>query len=579
MRRKHWLTLVVLFALADCALLAILLSNFVVPSASASLPATYAFATYQSGEIAPVTIDPTATPVPSPTGEAPPPAVAEVITYTYTVVEGDTLWDIAWRFNVSMATLVAANPGINPELLHPGDALIIPALFGPVETLTPTSTLPFSTDTPSPAVEPSATPTPLATPTLAGPVMAQVSADGERLRFRQSPGTAGQILAYLHALTPLTLLGRTEDNVWVEVIIPGGDQGWVMAKWLDLAEGVNLAGLPVTAVPVDASPAPPPSTRAPTQVPPTVTPRPTSAGAATPTTGMPSPTSPAPTTTNPPALPPPTETATPIILPTPAPTQVPIYPYVSGISEHARQIFLQGQALGSRAEVFSKIGDSITVSPVFLIPIGTGNYQLHEYSYLQPAVDYYSTTWARTSNSFSNSSLAAKVGWTSGAVLNPANADPVNCFAGESPLACEYRAVKPAVAIIMLGTNDVPGVSTAVFERNMRRIIETTISMGVIPVVSTIPPMHRVGIDGRVEEFNAILARLTREYDVPLVDYWSALQGLPNDGLGSDGVHPSWAPDGNSANFTPEYLQYGMTVRNLTALWALDAVWKSALHP
>jgi lysophospholipase L1-like esterase len=91
--------------------------------------------------------------------------------------------------------------------------------------------------------------------------------------------------------------------------------------------------------------------------------------------------------------------------------------------------------------------------------------------------------------------------------------------------------------------------------------------------------MHRAGVEGRVEEFNAILAALTREYDVPLLDYWSALQGLPNDGLGSDGVHPSTAPSGNSANFTPEYLQYGMTVRNLTALWALDAVWKFALHP
>jgi lysophospholipase L1-like esterase len=164
-------------------------------------------------------------------------------------------------------------------------------------------------------------------------------------------------------------------------------------------------------------------------------------------------------------------------------------------------------------------------------------------------------------------------------VLNPANADPVNCFAGESPLVCEYRAVRPAVAIIMLGTNDVPGTPASTFEANMRRVIETTISMGVIPVVSTIPPMHRVGIDGRVEEFNDILARLTREHDVPLLDYWSALQGLPNDGLGSDGVHPSWAPNGNSANFTSEYLQYGMTVRNLTALWALDAVWKFALHP
>ena len=576
MRRKHWLTLVALFALADCALLAVLLFQFFVPIADAGLPATLAFATYQSGEIAPApTEEPSPTPIPSPTDEAPLVAVTEVITYTYTVVVGDTLWDIAWRFNVTMATLVAANPGINPDLLHPDDVLIIPAVFGPVETLTPTSTLPFSTETPSPTLEPSTTPTPADTPTLAGPVMAQVSAQGNGLRFRQSPGTAGQILAFLDSFTPLTLLGRTEDNVWVEVILPGGDHGWVMAKWLDVF--VNLADLPVTGIPVDASPTPPLPTRAPTQPPPVSSPTGTGVSETRPYT--PTPTSPAPQPTNPPGVTPPAETATSLPLPTPAPTQVPLYPYVSGISEHAHQIFLQGQALGNRADVFSKIGDSITVSPVFLNPIGTGDYQLHDYGYLQPAIDYYSVTWARTNNSFSNSSLAAKVGWYSGAVMNPANADTVNCFAGESPLVCEYRAVRPAVAIIMLGTNDVPGASAASFERNMRRVIETTLSMGVIPVVSTIPPMHRAGIDGRVEEFNAILIRLAREYDVPLVDYWSALQGLPNDGLGGDGVHPSWAPSGHAADFTPDYLQYGMPVRNLTALWALDAVWKFALHP
>ncbi len=576
MRRKHWLVLIILFALADGALLAMLLFQFFVPAANAGLPATLAFATYQSGEIAPTPTAPSPTPLSSPTGEIPPLAIADAITYTYTVVEGDTLWDIAWRFNVTMATLIAANPGLDPELLHPGDELIIPAVFGPVETLTPTSTLPFSTETPSPTLEPSATPTPADTPTLAGPAMAQVSAQGNGLRFRQSPGTAGQILAFLDSFTPLTLLGRTEDNVWAEAIVPGGDHGWAMVRWLDVF--VNLNDLPVTGVAVDASPTPPLPTRAPTQ-PHMVSPTPTT-GSIAPTAGAPTPTSPASQPTNPPSLPPPTVTdVPPPPLPTPAPTQVPLYPYVSGLSEHAHQIFFQGQALGNRADVFSKIGDSITVSPVFLSPIGTGDYQLHDYGYLQSAIDYYSVTWARTSNSFSNSSLAAKVGWTSGAVLNPANADPVNCFAGESPLVCEYRAVRPAVAIIMLGTNDVPGGSATSFEGNMRRVIETTVSMGVIPVVSTIPPMHRTGVEGRVEEFNGILAALTREYDVPLLDYWSALQGLPNDGLGSDGVHPSTAPSGNSANFTPEYLQYGMTVRNLTALWALDAVWKFALQP
>ena len=276
MRRRHWLILLILFALADIALLAALLFNFFAPPASASLPATLAFATYQAGEIAPTaTLEPSPTLAPT---DAPPPTETQAITYNYTVVSGDTLWDIARRFNVTMETLVEANPNINPDQLYPGDVLIIPAIFGLVETLTPTSTPTDAPVSPTPTVQPTETPTPTATLTLAGPVMAQVSAQGGGLRFRQNPGTAGQILSFLDALTPMTLIGRTEDNVWAQVIIPGEAQGWVMVRWLDIF--VNLSDLPVTGIPVDATATAPPPTRAPTQVPPTRTPKPPKIGRA-----------------------------------------------------------------------------------------------------------------------------------------------------------------------------------------------------------------------------------------------------------------------------------------------------------
>jgi hypothetical protein len=51
---------------------------------------------------------------------------------------------------------------------------------------------------------------------------------------------------------------------------------------------------------------------------------------------------------------------------------------------------------------------------------------------------------------------------------------------------------------------------------------------------------------------------------------------LPNEGLGPDGIHPSAAPD--SADFTADSLQFGYTVRNLTALQALDALWRLELY-
>jgi len=84
------------------------------------------------------------------------------------------------------------------------------------------------------------------------------------------------------------------------------------------------------------------------------------------------------------------------------------YAAISGISDHARQIYAQGRQMGNRANVFSKVGDSITVSPVFLGPIGSGYYNLHVYAGLQPVIDFYSAQPARgEANSFSNPSLAA----------------------------------------------------------------------------------------------------------------------------------------------------------------------------
>ncbi len=52
------------------------------------------------------------------------------------------------------------------------------------------------------------------------------------------------------------------------------------------------------------------------------------------------------------------------------------------------------------------------------------------------------------------------------------SADPTTCLPDETPLVCEYRVVRPAVALIMLGTNDVLTMSTTRYEEFMRRVIE-----------------------------------------------------------------------------------------------------------
>lgn len=249
-------------------------------------------------------------------------------------------------------------------------------------------------------------------------------------------------------------------------------------------------------------------------------------------------------------------------------------PLASSVAERVRLIYTVGQALGNRANVFSKVGDSITVSRSFLGPIGERRYQLGDYGYLQPVIDHFSTSPARQGNSFQNPSLAAGEGWAAWAALDPQFADAAWCAPGETPLACEYRLTRPAFALIMFGTNDAGYRSAAEFEYDLRRIVDVSEMAGVVPILSTIP--ERPDIPAQTAQFNQIIASVAAARRVPLWDYHAALAELPNFGLAWDNVHPSSPPEWyeDAADFRPHNLIYGYVVRNLTALQVLDSVWR-----
>jgi LysM repeat protein len=253
---------------------------------------------------------------------------------------------------------------------------------------------------------------------------------------------------------------------------------------------------------------------------------------------------------------------------------VPSYPYIFNVTERTSEIYAEGKRLGNRANVFSKIGDSITDNTVFLTPFAGSSFNLDEHAYLRPVIEYYQQVPARTDNSFGNDSLAAHGGWSVWHLFNAESSNPDVCQPEEAPLACEYRVVTPAVALIMIGTNDVVTLSVPTYERYMRQVIEMSISMGVIPVISTIPDFTYEEVGSKVLQMNEMIARLAYEYEIPLWDYWAAMQLLPNRGLSVDGIHPSWAIAGD---LSPKYVQYGMNTRNLTALQALDVVWRGVL--
>jgi hypothetical protein len=224
--------------------------------------------------------------------------------------------------------------------------------------------------------------------------------------------------------------------------------------------------------------------------------------------------------------------------------------------ENVRRIFARGQGLGRDPHAFSKLGDSVSSVSYYFANFDWGRYQLGVYERLQPAIDFYAGSFARTS-------LAARVGAHAWAVFTPGQADPTECASDEHMAACEFRVHNPSVALIRLGTNDTaPGDD---YERAMRFAIDYCAAKGVIPVLVT--KSDRFEGDNR---HNETLRQLAAEYAVPLWDFDLAAAALPNRGLGHDNVHLTVGPDDDFTN--PETLTFGYGLSDLTGLMMLDAI-------
>jgi hypothetical protein len=66
------------------------------------------------------------------------------------------------------------------------------------------------------------------------------------------------------------------------------------------------------------------------------------------------------------------------------------------------------------------------------------------------------------------------------------------------------------------------------------------------------------------------------DFDIPLINLWLALEGLPQHGLG-DSNHLSF-PLTTAADLTQPNLTTGYPMRNLVTLQTLDNVWRSVMR-
>lgn len=231
-----------------------------------------------------------------------------------------------------------------------------------------------------------------------------------------------------------------------------------------------------------------------------------------------------------------------------------------------RAIRALGLGRGNRANVFAKIGDSITEAGGFLQDIGDGYFNLAGYAWLMPAITYFNSVhFADGRTSFSRYSVCAMGGWLSS---QPLDGDP------SSPLRSELASTRPLYGIVMIGTNDLDRNTLAEYTTNLTRIVTIMEESGTVPIVSTIPDRSDQATPAaRVPSFNDAVRALARARHIPLIDYWLPMHDLPARGISDDGIHPSiWRNMGDpqATDFRDVAMQYGYNMRNLTALLMLD---------
>ncbi len=235
-------------------------------------------------------------------------------------------------------------------------------------------------------------------------------------------------------------------------------------------------------------------------------------------------------------------------------------PVTPVVSARAIEIYQNGLSQGAHPKHFSKIGDCQAVPSHFLSVFDSPTqYRLgKKYAYLQETINQFS-------GSFSRSSEAVRAGFNIASVLSPLWADPKACRRGETPLQCEFRLHHPSIVMISMETwwSGDPQA----YEANLRQVVDFSLNHGALPILAT----KADNLEGN-QTINLAIVRVAKEYELPLWNFWLAVQPLPGHGLTEDAFHLTFR---RPFFDDPRYLQSGWAMRNLTALQSLDAIWQA----
>jgi hypothetical protein len=229
----------------------------------------------------------------------------------------------------------------------------------------------------------------------------------------------------------------------------------------------------------------------------------------------------------------------------------PVIPQVTG---RAIEIYRSGLTMNLDQNAFSKVGDCQSVKAAFMGYFDLGQYPktlATLYPNLQETIELFK-------GHFDSDGQAVRGGFNAASVLSPLWADPQACQAGENPLECELRLTRPIIVIVRMEIWW-DGRTTEQYEKLMRKILDTIIAHGAVPILAT----KADNVEGN-NSLNLTTAKLASEYDLPLWNFWAAVQSMPAHGMETKPPHN----DGFHISLD------AWSVQSFTALQALDSIWR-----
>lgn len=225
----------------------------------------------------------------------------------------------------------------------------------------------------------------------------------------------------------------------------------------------------------------------------------------------------------------------------------------------------------------ARFGDSITYSGAFFKPLqwdftNRTPADAAAQDWLQTYITPSCWSWQDDAVAYSNGCYSGKTAaWPLQHEQNPAMPN-IEHWLGK---------LKPELAVVMWGTNDLGPFDVTTYTNNMRQAVQACKDYGTIPLLTTIPP--RRAYETKSGNFAQAMRNLALELQVPLIDYHQEIltrrPGTSWDGtlISGDGVHPSYN-SATASDFSESSLNSnGYLLRNWVTLHGLYEVHEQIL--